>query len=236
MHTVKCTPVHRLYTIHPYTCNCRLHARAPQSSLVHPYITNEHPYISLQSLKISFAIQQQLPATMSIEEIPQGAEINIISKNEKKAREMIKKLGLKQVKGITRVTFKQRGNIIYAIKEPDVYRSPAGTYVVFGEAKVDDMNQRIAEAQAGQQAAQQGSGAEYPDKSPESITADLEKASLNTSAKDEIEEDNEEVDETGLDATDIGIIVEQTQVSRTKAAAALRKHKGDMVNAIMELS
>ena len=89
---------------------------------------------------------------MSIEEIPQGADVNVIPKT--KARELIKKLNLKQIKGISRVTFKQRGNLIYAIDSPDVYRSAAGTYVVFGEAKVDDMNQRIAEAQA-QQAQQE---------------------------------------------------------------------------------
>lgn len=176
---------------------------------------------------------------MSVEEIPQGADVNIISKNEKKAREMIKKLNLKQIKGISRVTFKQRGNIIYAIDQPDVYKSAAGTYVVFGEAKVDDMNQRLAEAQAAQQAAQKAAAANKgEDKSPESITADLERAALNAeSGEAEAEvEDDAEVDETGLDANDIGIIVEQTQVSRAKAAAALRKHKGDMVNAIMELS
>ena len=79
---------------------------------------------------------------MSIEEIPQGADVNVIQ-NEKKARELIKKLNLKQIKGISRVTFKQRGNLIYAIDSPDVYRSAAGTYVVFGEAKVDDMNQKL---------------------------------------------------------------------------------------------
>ena len=100
---------------------------------------------------------------MSIEEIPQGADVNVIPKNEKKARELIKKLNLKQIKGISRVTFKQRGNLIYAIDSPDVYRSAAGTYVVFGEAKVDDMNQRIAEAQAQQaqqEALQKAHGAE----------------------------------------------------------------------------
>ncbi|KAM9920355.1 hypothetical protein OXX59_007279 [Metschnikowia pulcherrima] len=174
---------------------------------------------------------------MSIEEIPQGAEVNIISKNEKKARDAIKKLNLKQVKGISRVTFKQRGNLIYAIDQPDVYKSPAGTYVVFGEAKVDDMNQRLAEAQAAQSAASatQTESEAPADKSPESITADLEKASLNTNKVEEVEEEGD-VDESGLDANDISIIVEQTQVSRAKAVAALRKNKGDMVNAIMELS
>ena len=171
---------------------------------------------------------------MSVEEIPQGAEVNIISKNEKKARELIKKLNLKQIKGISRVTFKQRGNILYAIDQPDVYRSAAGTYVVFGEAKVDDLNQRLAEAQAAQQSGAEAASTEQEtvDKSPEAITADLQKASLN----EKKEEEEGEVDESGLDSNDIDIIVEQTQVSRAKAVSALRKHKGDMVNAIMDLS
>lgn len=180
---------------------------------------------------------------MSIEEIPQGADVSILSKNEKKARELIKKLNLKQIKGITRVTFKQRGNLIYAIDQPDVFRSAAGTYVVFGEAKVDDMNQRIAEAQQQQaqqealaKAAGESGEAGQEDKSQEAITADLEKASLNANKIEEEEADDGEVDESGLDAKDIDIIVEQTQVSRSKAVKALRAHDGDMVNAIMELS
>lgn len=180
---------------------------------------------------------------MSIEEIPQGADVSILSKNEKKARELIKKLNLKQIKGITRVTFKQRGNLIYAIDQPDVFRSSAGTYVVFGEAKVDDMNKRIAEAQqqqAQQDALSKAAGetgeAGQEDKSQDAITADLEKASLNTNKIEEEEADDGEVDESGLDAKDIDIIVEQTQVSRAKAVKALRVHDGDMVNAIMELS
>lgn len=180
---------------------------------------------------------------MSIEEIPQGADVSILSKNEKKARELIKKLNLKQIKGITRVTFKQRGNLIYAIDQPDVFRSSAGTYVVFGEAKVDDMNKRIAEAQqqqAQQDALSKAAGetgeAGEEDKSQDAITADLEKASLNANKIEEEEADDGEVDESGLDAKDIDIIVEQTQVSRAKAVKALRAHDGDMVNAIMELS
>ena len=169
-------------------------------------------------------------------EIPQGANVQIISKNEKKARELIKKTGLKQIKGITRVTFKQRGNLIYAVDQPEVYRSIGGTYVVFGEAKVDDMNKRFAEAQAAQQQQQEMAKAAADDKSPEAITADLQAASIEDNKVEEVEDDNEEVDESGLDAKDIDIIIEQTQVSRPKAVKALRKHKGDMVNAIMELS
>ncbi|EGW31559.1 nascent polypeptide-associated complex subunit alpha [Spathaspora passalidarum NRRL Y-27907] len=177
---------------------------------------------------------------MSVEEIPQGADVNVIPKNEKKARELIKKLNLKQIKGISRVTFKQKGNLIYAIDAPDVYRSAAGTYVVFGEAKVDDMNKRIAEAQA-QQAQQEAlqkaaADAATADKSPEDITADLEKATLEENKEEEADDEEGEVDASGLDEKDIDIIIEQTQVSRAKAVKALRKHDGDMVNAIMDLS
>lgn len=170
---------------------------------------------------------------MSTEQIPQGADVNIISKNEKKARDLIKKLNLKQIKGITRVTFKQR-NIIYAIDSPDVYKSAAGTFVVFGEAKVDDLNARLAESQASQEAAAPEQADEPADKSPESITADLQNATI----KEKVEEidDDEDLDESGLDTKDIDIIVEQAQVSRGKAIKSLRKNKGDIVNAIMDLS
>lgn len=169
---------------------------------------------------------------MSIEEIPQGAEVNVIPKEEKKARELIKKYNLKPVPGINRVTFKQRGNLIYSIDLPDVYLSPAGSYIVFGEAKVDDLNQRLAEAQAAADAAPNAED----DKSPEAITADLQEASLNDKKEEKEEEEEGEVDETGLEPKDIDIIVEQTNVSRAKAVATLRKHDGDMVNAIMALS
>ncbi|EGV62495.1 GAL4 enhancer protein [Yamadazyma tenuis] len=179
---------------------------------------------------------------MSIEEIPQGADIQVISKNEKKARDAIKKFNLKQIKGISRVTFKQRGNLIYAIDTPEVYKSVSGTYIVFGEAKVDDINQRFADQAAageddheGHDHSHEGHDHSHEDKSPESITADLEKASLGGATVEE-EDDDEEVDDTGLDPKDIEIIIEQTKVSRAKAVKALRKHDGDMVNAIMEFA
>ncbi|KAH3679039.1 hypothetical protein WICMUC_001234 [Wickerhamomyces mucosus] len=170
-----------------------------------------------------------------IEEIPQGAEVSIFSKNEKKARQAIAKLNLKEVKGISRVTFKKRGNQIYAIDNPDVYKSAAGTYIVFGEAKVEDLTQRLQQAQA--QAGAEGvepvaEGATPTD--PASITADLQAASI--SKPEEEEDDNEEVDETGVSAEDVALIIEQTNVSRSKAVKALKKHDNDIVNAIMELS
>ena len=49
-------------------------------------------------------------------------------------------------------------------------------------------------------------------------------------------EDDEEVDAEGLDESDIKIIMEQANVSRSKAIKSLREHDNDVVNTIMDLS
>merc|ERR1719230_1862673 len=70
---------------------------------------------------------------------------------EKKSRKAILKLGLTPVPGITRVTVKKSKAVCFVISKPDVFKSPASdTYVVFGEARVEDLG-----AQAQQSAAQQ---------------------------------------------------------------------------------
>merc|ERR1711924_143896 len=63
------------------------------------------------------------------------------SKSEKKSRKAMAKLGMKPVPGIIRVTVKKSKNILFVIKEPDVFKtssdnpkSPA-TYVVFVRPK-----------------------------------------------------------------------------------------------------
>ena len=56
--------------------------------------------------------------------IPAGAAVTVHSRNEKKARKAISKLGLKHVEGITRVTLRRPKNILFVISNPDVYKSP----------------------------------------------------------------------------------------------------------------
>ena len=71
------------------------------------------------------------------------------SRSEKKARKAMGKLGLKQINGISRVTMRKSKNIIFVISKPDVYKSPASdTYIVFGEAKVEDLSQQAQMAAA----------------------------------------------------------------------------------------
>merc|ERR1712107_960363 len=65
------------------------------------------------------------------------------SRGEKKARKIMSKLGLKQVAGVSRVTIRKSKNILFVINKPDVYKNPASdTYIVFGEAKIEDLSQQ----------------------------------------------------------------------------------------------
>merc|ERR1711959_199353 len=79
------------------------------------------------------------------------------SRSEKKARKSMQKLGMKPVPGIVRVTVKKSKNILFVIKEPDVFKtndSNAGkgpqTFIVFGKAEIEDLSQQ-ASAEAVQQ-------------------------------------------------------------------------------------
>lgn len=135
----------------------------------------------------------------------------------------MQKLGMKSVAGINRVTVKKAKNILFVIGEPDVFKSPnSDTYVVFGEAKIEDINSQ-AQAQAAEQFNQAGAA---------DVEADDDDVPDLTPAADD---DDEEVDEAGLDKDEVDTIVAQAGCSRAKAVKALRKN-GNIVDAIIELT
>merc|ERR1712205_207565 len=146
------------------------------------------------------------------------------SRSEKKSRKAMQKLGMKPVPGIMRVTVKKSKNILFVISKPDVFKSPASdTYIIFGEAKIEDLS-----AQAQTAAAEQF-------KAPEVVeTPGLTKA-VDKPAIEEVDESGE-VDETGVEPKDVDLVMSQAGVSRAKAVKALKKNDGDIVNAIMELT
>ncbi|KAF2155624.1 nascent polypeptide-associated complex, alpha subunit [Myriangium duriaei CBS 260.36] len=165
--------------------------------------------------------------------IPAGASVAVHSRNEKKARKAIAKLGLKHVEGITRVTLRRPKNILFVISNPDVYKSPSSnTWIIFGEAKIEDLNAQ-AQAAAAQQLQNEAAGGDHAGHDH----GDLGKSILNDEPKKEEEEDDgEEVDETGLEAKDIELVMAQASVSRKKAVKALKENDNDIVNSIMSLS
>merc|ERR1719407_278766 len=143
------------------------------------------------------------------------------NRSEKKSRKAVQKLGMKPVPGIVRVTVKKSKNILFVISSPDVHKSPnSDTYIVFGEAKIEDLS-----AQAQASAAQQVTA-------PESMGED----SKAEAAKVEEVEDDEEVDESGIESKDIDLVMSQVSCSRGKAVAALKANNNDIVEAIMHLS
>ncbi|KAL2339534.1 hypothetical protein Fmac_007474 [Flemingia macrophylla] len=153
-----------------------------------------------------------------------GAEGSKQSRSEKKSRKAMLKLGLKPVTGVSRVTIKRTKNILFFISKPDVFKSPnSETYVIFGEAKIEDLSSQL-QTQAAQQF-------KMPDMG--SVTGKQDQDAAAAAAQPEEEE---EVDETGVEPHDIDLVMTQAGVSRSKAVKALKTHNGDIVGAIMELT
>merc|ERR1712195_116637 len=147
------------------------------------------------------------------------------SRSEKKSRKAMQKLGMKPVPGIVRVTVKKSKNILFVIKEPDVFKTndsnPKGpqTFIVFGKAEIEDLSQQATNAAVEQF------------KPP---TGDSKPAA---EAVDELDGDDDGDEDAGdLDENDIELVVKQAGVSRAKAIKALKLNDKDVVNAIMALS
>ncbi|XP_010542135.1 PREDICTED: nascent polypeptide-associated complex subunit alpha-like protein 5 [Tarenaya hassleriana] len=155
-----------------------------------------------------------------------GNESSRQSRSEKKSRKAVLKLGMKPVTDVSRVTIKRSKNVLFVISKPDVFKSPnSETYVIFGEAKIDDLSSQL-QAQAAQKFKMPDISSMVPNSN----------ASEATAAPQAEEEEEEDVDETGVEARDIDLVMTQAGVSRAKAVKALKASDGDIVSAIMELT
>jgi len=145
------------------------------------------------------------------------------SRTEKKARRAMHKMGMKVVPGITRVTVKKAKNILFVIGTPEVFKSPTSdTYIVFGEAKIEDMSSQ-AQARAATQ---------FQEADLSALTKSIGKTAGSAAAAPE--DDGPEQDATGLNPDEIALVMEHG-ASRNKAISLLRKH-GQVVEAIMNLN
>ncbi|CAN6347081.1 unnamed protein product [Urochloa humidicola] len=142
------------------------------------------------------------------------------SRSEKKSRKAMLKLGMKAITGVSRVTVKKSKNMLFVIFKPDVFKSPASdTYVIFGEAKIEDLSSQL-QTQAMEQF-----------KAPD-MSSVLSKPEAST----EVQDDDEVVDETDVEQKDIELVMTQASVSRPRAVKAMKAANGDIVTAIMELT
>ena len=140
------------------------------------------------------------------------------SRAEKKARKLFSKLGLKPVTGISRVCIRKSKTILFVLNRPDVFVSPnSDTYIVFGEAKIEDLAQH-----AQMNALDRVKPAE-----------DIPAPRLAPVVEDD---DGVEEDATGIEDKDIELVMSQANATRNKAIRALRASDNDIVNAIMGLT
>ncbi|KAM0049711.1 putative nascent polypeptide-associated complex NAC domain, NAC A/B domain superfamily [Helianthus debilis subsp. tardiflorus] len=109
--------------------------------------------------------------------------------------------------------------MLFVISKPDVFKSPASDiYVIFGEAKIEDLNSQL-QSQAVEQF-----------KAPNLSNV------ISTPEPTPVAQDDEDVDETGVEPKDIELVMTQAGVSRPKAVKALKAADGDIVSSIMELT
>ncbi|CAO1624261.1 unnamed protein product [Sympodiomycopsis kandeliae] len=164
---------------------------------------------------------------------------HITHRAERKSRKSLQGIGLKKVNGITRVTMKRPRGHLYVVQNPEVYKSAhSDCYIVFGEAKPEDMS-AAAQAQAAQaQAAQQEAQERLLSEQFAQSMGSGQEASAGKKKQEEEEEedDSEPIDEEGVDAKDIELVMQQVSCSRRKAVKALKESNGDLINAIMSAS
>mmetsp|Transcript_25480 Transcript_25480/g.28303 ORF Transcript_25480/g.28303 Transcript_25480/m.28303 type:complete len:203 (-) Transcript_25480:25-633(-) len=148
------------------------------------------------------------------------------SRSEKKTRKQIQKLGMKPVSDVVRMTVKKGKQVLFVVSHPDVFKSPnSDTYVVFGEAKVDDSP-----------AAGLGSGAAAMPGLDDSDVPALDEDEVPGLEEEAPAADSQASAESGVTEKDIELVVTQAKCTREKAIEVLKKTNGDIVNAIMELT
>lgn len=149
------------------------------------------------------------------------------SRSEKKARKAMSKLNLKPVPGICRVTIRKAKAIMFVISNAEVYKAPnSDTYIIFGEAKIEDMSTQ-AQAAAVEKLRSQTLASVAKETKQSDESESIAKATIAEASEDE------DVDDDGTESKDVELIMAQANVSRAKAIKALRDNNNDIVNAIM---
>lgn len=127
------------------------------------------------------------------------------------------------------MTIRKSKNILFVINNPDVFKNPASdTYIVFGEAKIEDLSQQAQVA-----AAEKFKSA---DMMPNVLDKDGASRPMVSQPIQEEEEEEGEIDYKGVEEKDVDLVCAQAQVTKRKAIEALLKNNNDIVNAIMDLT
>ena len=189
----------------------------------------ENTEVKVEDVKVDQPAGEDMPELENPGDAQEAKGGNKQSKNEKKSRKAVQKLGLKPVTGITRVTLKKGKQYLFVISEPEVYKSPAAdTYIIFGEAKIEDVTSTLRDAAAKFQGADGNIDPNLLANLTGSETAEPTKVEETAAPTSEDEKKYEK---------EIQLVLEQApNATRQQALAALKKSDGEIVSAIMELT
>ena len=157
-------------------------------------------------------IDDEVPVLESAEDVVSTMDARV-GKQSKRYAKAMNKLGLVNEDNILRVSIKKFGSISFGFTNPEVYRFPGtNTFVFFGEFQIESIGDQ-------QQAA------------AKAVAKPAVAAKPAAPAADEKEEDAGDLPEK-----EIEMVISQANVTRNQAIKALKNNKGDLVNAIMELT
>ncbi|KZV41652.1 nascent polypeptide-associated complex subunit alpha-like protein 2 [Dorcoceras hygrometricum] len=137
------------------------------------------------------------------------------------------KLGMKPVTGVSRVTIRRTKNptgVVFHLETRCIQDPEFRDLCHF--RRVKDRGFELSIAQAAQQF-------RMPDMGSVMAKSGMGAA---TAGHVHVDDEEEEVDETGVEARVIDLVMTQAGVSRAKAVKALKTHDGEIVSAIMELT
>ena len=158
-------------------------------------------------------IDEEVPVLETAEDVVAQMDPRL-GKQSKRYAKVMAKLGLVDEPNVLRVSVKKFGSISFGFTNPEVYRFPGtNTFVFFGEFQIEEiagMDQK---------------------KAAKAVAKPAEKKAAAPADEEEVAEDA-----TGLDEKEIEMVISQAQTTRNKAIRALKNNKGDLVNAIMELT
>lgn len=100
---------------------------------------------------------------------------------------------------------------------------------IFGEAKIEDLSSQIGDTALKNMAPSDGAGGDSHAGHNHAAEGKGKAIEGADAKKDEDEDDGEEVDDTGLEAKDIELVMQQASVSRKKAVKALKENDNDIV-------
>lgn len=154
------------------------------------------------------------------------------SRNEKKARKAVLRLGMKPMPEIVKVVIRKAKQGWFVLPKPDAFKSlSSDTYVIFGQAENMASQAQTEAAQRFTQGALPFGTTDQTNATSGAAAIAAAKAAAAAAVKP-----GELVDMAGVDPKDVELIVTQLNCSSAVAAKALRDNNNDIVEAILQIS